>query len=32
LIVASFILPAELAEEFQRQIAILNDVLDLDGA
>lgn len=30
LIVASFILPADLAEEFQRQMAILNDVLDVE--
>lgn len=32
LIVASFILPAALAEEFQRQVALLNDVLDVEGA
>lgn len=30
LIVASFILPAELADELQRQVALLNDVLDLE--
>lgn len=27
---ALFLLPAELAEEFQRQMALLNDVLDLE--
>jgi hypothetical protein len=30
LIVASFILPEELAEEFTRQMGLLNDVLDLE--
>jgi hypothetical protein len=30
LIVASFILPAELADELQRQVALLNDVQDLE--